>query len=112
MIKMCRIFGGFISSMRQVGVNTIYSFELKCLSEKYDTKEKTKRQNKYCSMNVHNLLQLFILIMLYPTKWYASVFKQRSTENSSIHNDNFHHVAWEIKEDALFAIQEEKVRAQ
>ena len=111
--KMGRTFRGFMSSMHQIGINTIYLLELKCLTAQYDVKERSKHTISHSSMNIRKFLLLLIFIILYPTKWYASALNQKKTAHDYFHHwdapshqDYSHN--WEITEDELLAIQHEK----
>ena len=104
LLKIGKRFGGLISSMHQIGLNTIYLLELKCLSTTSIIKEKTKPTRKRCYMNIQRLFRLLMFIMLCPTKWYAAAFNLQNKTDAPINKEYLHDVTWDISEEELLNI--------
>ena len=64
-IKMGKTFGGFISSMHQLGINAIFYIELNCKSDRYFLRNKIALKLTKVSLNMQRMMNLIILLLLY-----------------------------------------------
>ena len=99
--KLGKTFGGFISSMHQIGINCIYLFQLQSVSSQSILKVKKKRIQEQWNINFSMLTKLLLIFMIYPKQIFHSVNATYHTAKKSQGNDYFHHDEWEISNDTL-----------
>ena len=99
--KLGKTFGGFFTSMNQIGLNSIYFINLNCSASNKILKEELIHKKKIGKVYVHHLMRLFIMIMLYPKLWctnatYMHNITTQSKDNCRVHDTNQHNMSWDM----------------
>ena len=94
--KLGKTFGGFITSMNQIGLNSIYFIELNCAASNRILKTEVLHKRKCGQINTQKIVKSVIMIILYLKLWCISASQPRNKINNK---EYFHHDDWKISED-------------
>ena len=96
--KLGKQFGGYIPSMHQIGINTIYYIQLNCSSARHIILPDKKTPRLIFKKSICTMVQLLLIIMLSIQSRYAAGFTVSTTPQESPDISKCHHEHWDINE--------------